>query len=105
MIRALVCWLCLLSFSTTAQNAFETVVPGRDLAFPGAHNLQQKFQSQWWYVTANLKDNDGKSYGAQFTLFSNALIVGNEPRRIHFAHAALSTPKASIMRKDTPEPI
>lgn len=77
---------------TWAQTTFEPVVPGQTPTFPQFHNLQKQFQSQWWYVTANLKGEDGKDYGAQFTLFSNALDHHGQPRRIHFAHAALSTP-------------
>jgi predicted secreted hydrolase len=73
------------------QNFFSRVTPGRKFSFPQDHNIHAGFQTEWWYVTANLLGEDGLDYGAQFTLFRTSLIVGGKPQPIFFAHAALTT--------------
>ncbi len=85
--------LLILCSPATAADYFHPVKPGRVFSFPADHNLHPNFQTEWWYVTANLRGEDGLSYGAQFTLFSNTLMIAKQPQRIFFAHAALSTPK------------
>jgi len=70
---------------------FERVVPGRVFQFPEDHGLHPNVQTEWWYVTANLTDKHGASYGIQFTLFSTLDRLDVEDRRIYFAHAALSS--------------
>jgi len=74
------------------QTPFAQVTPGRDFSFPQDHNIHADFQTEWWYVTANLLGEDGLTYGAQFTLFRNNLLVGGKPQPIFFAHVALTTP-------------
>jgi len=73
------------------QTSFPRVIPGRDFSFPQDHNIHAEFQTEWWYVTANLLGEDGLAYGAQFTLFRNNLLVGGKLHPIFFAHAALTT--------------
>lgn len=77
--------------SPSTQSEFSIVTPGHQITFPLDHRLHPNFQSEWWYVTANLQGEDNKQYGVQFTLFSSASLVGNTKQRIFFAHAALST--------------
>lgn len=95
-MKLFVLLLALVTTTTHAQksanNDFAKVVPGRQFSFPQDHNLHERFQTEWWYVTANLKGEDGFAYGAQFTLFSNSIMIAGQPQRIYFAHAALSTP-------------
>ncbi len=74
------------------QSFFPRVTPGRDFSFPQDHNIHAGFQTEWWYVTANLLGEDGLTYGAQFTLFRNNLLVGGKLQPLFFAHAALTTP-------------
>ena len=78
--------------SISTRQIFSKVTPGRDFSFPEDHNIHADFLTEWWYVTANLLGDDGLTYGAQFTLFRNILLVGSEPQPIFFAHAALTTP-------------
>jgi len=86
------CLIIALLLPVADAADFAEVEPGRQFSFPQDHNLHEGFQSEWWYVTANLQGDDGLSYGAQFTFFSNTLMVANQPQRIFLAHAALSTP-------------
>jgi predicted secreted hydrolase len=45
----------------------------RPFVFPDDHGPHPAYRTEWWYVTANLEDVDGRRFGTQFTLFRNAL--------------------------------
>ncbi len=59
-------------FAGLGQDAagFEKVAPGTVLAFPRDFGAHRRFRTEWWYVTANLEDAAGASYGVQWTLFA-----------------------------------
>ena len=78
--------------NTTAT--FAKVMPGKEFRFPEDHGLHPEFQSEWWYVTANLSDAEGHQFGIQYTLFAAADIQNNSKYRIYFAHATLATEQA-----------
>src|SRR6187397_1743352 len=59
-----------------SPDGFAKVVPGRAFAFPADHGPHPEFRIEWWYVTANLTDGAGNAYGAQWTLFRQALRPG-----------------------------
>ncbi|MGJ0395540.1 MAG: lipocalin-like domain-containing protein [Methylocystis sp.] len=74
--------LALSSTSAKAQGfgglggnapGFALPQPGTLLVFPKDHGAHPEFRTEWWYVTANLKDADGASYGVQWTLFRFAM--------------------------------
>jgi predicted secreted hydrolase len=71
-------------------------VPRRDvpLAFPADHGPHPDFKIEWWYVTANLKGEDGTQYGVQWTLFRSALAPRTESGwsdpQIWMGHAAVT---------------
>ena len=79
---------------TTAEGY---AVPSRDtvLRFPEDHGPHRPFRIEWWYLTANLKGEDGADYGIQWTLFRSALApearTGWEDRQIWMGHAALTS--------------
>jgi predicted secreted hydrolase len=58
-------------------NGFLTPIK-RPLVFPADFGAHPGFRIEWWYLTANLKDADGASYGVQWTLFRQALEPGPE---------------------------
>ncbi|WP_369811846.1 lipocalin-like domain-containing protein [Pseudomonas alabamensis] len=58
--------------------AFEPVRRGQPLVFPRDHGAHEGFRIEWWYVTANLKDAQGRDWGVQWTLFRSALRPGPE---------------------------
>lgn len=75
---------------------FAPVVPGRTLAFPDDHGPHPDFRIEWWYLTANLKDAAGNAYGAQWTLFRQAMTPGPQRsgwanQQIWMAHAAVTS--------------
>jgi predicted secreted hydrolase len=77
-------------------SAFTPVVPGRMFSFPADHGPHDGFRIEWWYVTANLKDEQGHEFGAQWTLFRSALkatpeVAGWENQTIWLGHAAVTS--------------
>lgn len=44
-----------------------------ELSFPMDHGPHPDFQTEWWYLTANLETTDGRRYGLQWTIFRRAL--------------------------------
>ncbi len=65
------------------------------LSFPRDHGSHDQFQLEWWYLTANLKDETGATRGLQWTLFRFALENDkNKPNwnnsHIWMGHAAVT---------------
>lgn len=77
--------------------AFAQVERGRPLQFPADHGAHDGFRIEWWYVTANLTDEQGRDWGVQWTLFRSALRPGpvtpgwGSPN-LWMGHAGLSSP-------------
>ena len=57
----------------SSGNQFESVTISRQLEFPRDHGSHPEFQTEWWYLTGNLKNNEGRQFGYQFTVFRRAL--------------------------------
>ncbi|VVN88616.1 lipocalin-like domain-containing protein [Pseudomonas fluorescens] len=75
---------------------FTPVVPGKTFSFPADHGPHDGFRIEWWYLTANLKDAQGRSFGVQWTLFRNALKAGPEQpgwgsQTVWLGHAAVTS--------------
>lgn len=58
-------------FSGLSQQSAEQlqVQPGYDISFPADHASHPDYAVEWWYMTANLSDQQGKHYALQWTLF------------------------------------
>jgi predicted secreted hydrolase len=77
-------------------SGFAAVVPGRMLNFPADQGPHPEYRIEWWYLTANLTDSRGASYGAQWTLFRQAMAPGAEQegwanQQIWMGHAAVTS--------------
>jgi predicted secreted hydrolase len=59
--------------------AFENAKPGRILVFPRDHGKHPNFQTEWWYLTGNLRSEDGRDWGFQLTFFRRSM--AREPAR------------------------
>ncbi len=78
---------------------FEKVVPERAIQFPKDFGTHPNFRIEWWYVTANLTAEDGRHFGAQWTLFRQATQPATEtPAQNHWStsefwmgHAAVTS--------------
>ncbi|WP_106478785.1 lipocalin-like domain-containing protein [Phytohalomonas tamaricis] len=80
---------------------YAQATPGATLAFPVDHGTHPDYRIEWWYLTANLEDDAGHTYGLQWTLFRQAMSPpGREQdtkapwasRQLWMAHAAVTTP-------------
>jgi predicted secreted hydrolase len=74
---------------------FAPVTPGKTFAFPTDHGPHPDYRIEWWYVTANLMDSAGVAYGAQWTLFRQAMAPGAQQegwanQQIWMGHAAVT---------------
>ena len=74
---------------------FASVTPGKTFVFPADHGPHPDFRIEWWYVTANLVDSAGVAYGAQWTLFRQAMSPGAQQegwanQQIWMGHAAVT---------------
>jgi predicted secreted hydrolase len=87
-------------------SAYAQVERGRPLRFPADHGPHDGYRIEWWYVTADLKDEDGHDWGVQWTLFRSALRpgpdqVGWESSNVWLAHAALTDVNAHQFAEKT----
>ncbi|MEZ8842629.1 lipocalin-like domain-containing protein [Vibrio splendidus] len=83
------------------QAQFSPVVKGIEITFPADHQAHPNFRHEWWYLTANLIDEDGNALGVQWTQFRFAvapLESGNstkettwQSQQIYMAHSAVTT--------------
>src|SRR5450756_762841 len=84
-------------FAGLGKNAdgYADVVPGKAFSFPADHGPHPDYRIEWWYVTANLVDSSGNAYGAQWTLFRQAMQPGVQQegwanQQIWMGHAAVT---------------
>ena len=115
-VRATACCLALLltacgadepgqgaqDFAILAQAAegYEQASPGRRIEFPADHGAHPEYRIEWWYLTANLEDAEGRPHGAQWTLFRTALRPPGDTElqnpwqtgQVYMAHFALTWP-------------
>jgi predicted secreted hydrolase len=80
-------------------DGFAAVTPGRTFSFPADHGPHPEFRIEWWYVTANLVDSAGVAYGAQWTLFRQAMQPG--PQGEGWANQQIWMGHAAVTRADT----
>ncbi|MDO8977610.1 MAG: lipocalin-like domain-containing protein [Afipia sp.] len=78
------------------SEGFAVVIPGKALAFPRDHGPHPDYRIEWWYLTANLKDASGAQWGAQWTLFRQAMAPGAQQdgwanQQIWMGHAAVTS--------------
>lgn len=83
-----------------SADAYAQARPGRPLSFPADHGPHPAYRIEWWYLTANLRDQAGQLYGAQWTLFRLAVQPPTQPNsgmaaqnnQVYMAHMAITTP-------------
>jgi predicted secreted hydrolase len=73
----------------------QQVTPDYVLAFPDDHGEHPLFDIEWWYLTANLNDEQGMEYGLQWTLFrfrtpsEHSDKTGWSNNQLYMAHASV----------------
>jgi predicted secreted hydrolase len=80
----------------STADGFAVVKPETPITFPADHGAHPDFRIEWWYLTSNLRGEDGKDYGVQWTLFRSARApfekAGWSSPQVWMGHAALTTP-------------
>lgn len=103
-VGAIICCLiyligCQPATSKKSQYLYQfrgdQVQPGTPLNFPADHGEHTKQGIEWWYLTANLMDETGQTFGVQWTLFRilspkkiNSIWWNNQ---LYIGHFALET--------------
>ncbi len=86
----------------TEAEDYAEVRPETRLSFPEDHGPHPAFRIEWWYVTSNLRDGEGRPLGLQWTLFRFATQPGGTAEnsgpeagwtapQIWMGHAAVTT--------------
>jgi len=91
------------SLLSNKSEGFTPVLPGKSMTFPADHQAHEGFRQEWWYLTANLKTEQGEPLGLQWTQFRIALSPpqngskANDENRgwatdqLYMAHSAVTT--------------
>ncbi|WP_252026885.1 lipocalin-like domain-containing protein [Vibrio sp. SCSIO 43136] len=85
------------SWMGESDSLFTPVTADRGLIFPQDHQAHQDFRHEWWYLTANLIDQDGMPLGIQWTQFRVAIAKPTSAKtewagqQIYMAHSAITT--------------
>ena len=89
----------VIEFPETDTSQFAQAIDPWDWQFPRDHGAHPKFQTEWWYYTGNLADEDGRRFGFQFTVFRRAiqpLTIASDSewrsRQVYMAHFTVSDP-------------
>lgn len=105
-VRVVITALCLIWLTGLASaqgfaglgqttEGFADADPAYRLSFPADHGPHPNHRIEWWYLTATLKDEDGRDYGVQWTLFRSATVPGEgkgwASPQLWMGHAALTT--------------
>ena len=79
-----------------SSQEFSSVNTNTILEFPKDHGSHPSFKTEWWYVTANLENENGEYFGVQWTLFRSAIKnsstdSGWESSQLWMGHSAVTT--------------
>ncbi len=55
------------------SDQFRKALPDQPIRLPADHGAHPDYRSEWWYLTGNLKDEQGRDYGIQWTLFRQGI--------------------------------
>ncbi|HOC43350.1 MAG TPA: lipocalin-like domain-containing protein [Thermoanaerobaculales bacterium] len=75
------------------ENGWQRITGPPAIELPRDHGAHPEVQTEWWYLTANLRDAAGHRYGVQLTFFRSGLdarppAAGGSPLRARQAVAA-----------------
>ncbi|MBE2183115.1 MAG: carotenoid 1,2-hydratase [Anaerolineae bacterium] len=79
------------------SSGFARAVEPYDWQFPEDYGAHPEFQTEWWYYTGNLADENGRRFGFQFTIFRRAISPDSvdsasewRSNQIYMAHFAIT---------------
>ncbi len=71
--RVLAAGLLLACPQDTQREDWARIEPGLALSYPRDHGAHPRFRTEWWYLTGQASDADGRRFGFQVTVFRNGL--------------------------------
>ncbi len=78
---------------------FPKATAPRRFEFPADHGPHPEYRNEWWYVTGNVEDEDGRRFGFELTIFRFALKPTLQAtdsawrtNQIYVAHLAVTDP-------------
>ncbi len=75
-----------------AEDGYLRAINVREFDFPADHGPHSGYRHEWWYLTGNLEDDNGRKFGYELTFFRLALspdaIESSSPWRTNVAYAA-----------------
>ena len=97
-MRLLALVLALAPGLAPSFQEWKQVEPGLELTFPADHGAHPGYRTEWWYLTGQVADEDGRRFGFQFTVFRSTLApgaarAGDSPlraREVFAGHLALT---------------
>jgi predicted secreted hydrolase len=98
--------LALVTAPARAGVRYPAVTSEAGFEFPQDHGSHPDFRTEWWYVTAWVRDKDQQPFGVQVTFFRNRPGVAEDgtsrfaPRQLLFAHAAIADPRRGRLVHD-----
>ena len=74
---------------------FAKAIEARAFEFPRDHGPHPEYRNEWWYVTGNADDEDGRRFGFELTIFRFALTPekqdsGWRTNQVYIAHLAVT---------------
>ncbi len=86
--------------STEDTEGFSKAYEKREFHFPQDHGAHPEFKNEWWYLTGNLTDLQGRKFGYQVTFFRLGINSSSSERQsawvlqnLWMAHAAVTDVK------------
>jgi predicted secreted hydrolase len=87
----------------SGSDEFAQAISPREFTLPLDHGPHLEFQTEWWYFTGNLDDQEGRHFGYQLTFFRRGLSPVMPMRdsdfatnQIYFAHFALTDVEGNV---------
>ena len=93
-----------LMADSSSSNVFPIIQKDLTLKFPDDHGSHDEYRIEWWYLTANLKDQNENPVGLQWTLFRAASEPKNSKSdwassQVWMGHAAITTKDTHLFKE------
>jgi predicted secreted hydrolase len=104
--RFIVMPMALAATRALGAVAYPAVTGDQTIEFPRDLGSHPDFRTEWWYVTAVLRERGGAEVGVQVTFFRSRPGVAEEsrsrfaPKQLLFAHAAVALPERGRLLAD-----
>ena len=102
----LLCCLGVVPVVAADTDSFLQAREGYRYQFPRDHGSHNRFRTEWWYYTGNLRSKDGRPFGYQLTFFRRGIPPGQVQTlpsqwsitQLYLAHFAVSDLKTGRFR-------